>query len=108
LVLILGNLLDNSFEALSGRDLAEVHCYILQGNDLVISVEDTGPGINDVIIDRLFDWRFTTKEALNHGIGLSLVKNALKSLDGTIELETGAWGTRFLVKIPLLWKEPRA
>ena len=108
LVLILGNLLDNSFEALSGRDLAEVHCYVFQGDDLVISVEDTGPGINEVIMDRLFEWGFTTKEALNHGIGLSLVKNAIKSLDGTLELETGAWGTRFLVKIPLLGKEPRA
>ena len=107
LVLILGNLLDNAFDALSGRDLAEVHCYVFQGDDLVISVEDTGPGINDLIIDRLFEWGFTTKEALNHGIGLSLVKKAVNSLDGTIELETGTWGTRFLVKIPLLGKEPK-
>ncbi len=101
LVLILGNLLDNAFEALSGRDLAEVHCYVFQGDDLVISVEDTGPGISDVIINQLYDWGFTTKEVLNHGIGLSLVKKAIVSLKGTIEIETGAWGTRFLVKIPL-------
>ncbi len=107
LVLILGNLLDNAFDALNGRDLAEVHCYVFQGDDLVISVEDTGPGINDLIIDRLFEWGFTTKEALNHGIGLSLVKKAVNSLDGTIELETGTWGTRFLVKIPLHGKEPK-
>lgn len=101
LVLILGNLLDNSFEALSGSELAEVHCSVFQGDDLVISVEDTGPGINPLIMDRLFEWGFTTKEALNHGIGLSLVKNAVESLNGIIELETGAWGTRFMVKIPL-------
>ena len=105
LVLILGNLLDNSFEAISGRELAEVHCYVSQGEDLVISVEDTGAGIDDVIINHLFEWGFTTKEALNHGIGLSLVKNAINSLEGTLELETGAWGTRFLVKIPLVKKE---
>lgn len=107
LILILGNLLDNSFEALSSRALAEVHCYIFQGGDLIISVEDTGPGINDLIMDRLFEWGFTTKDALNHGIGLSLVKNAIKSLNGTLELETGAWGTRFLVKIPLGGQKPR-
>ena len=101
LVLILGNLLDNSFEALSSRDLAEVHCHVYQGDDLVISVEDTGPGIHAAIMDRLFDWGFTTKEAYNHGIGLSLVKHAIESLEGTIEVESGAWGTRFLVKIPL-------
>jgi len=107
LVLILGNLLDNSFEALRGRELAEIHCYVFQGDDLVISVEDTGPGISDLIMYRLFEWGFTTKETLYHGIGLCLVKNAIKSMDGTIEIETGAWGTRFLVKIPLLRKEPR-
>lgn len=104
LVLILGNLLDNSFEALSGRELAEVHCYVFQAEDLVISVEDTGEGIDDSIIGRLFEWGFTTKEMLNHGIGLSLVKNAISSLDGTIEIETGAWGTRFLITIPLVGK----
>ncbi|MHB8074416.1 ATP-binding protein [Desulfosporosinus fructosivorans] len=104
LVLILGNLLDNSFEALNGRKLAEVHCFVFQGEDLVISVEDTGAGIDDVIIDRLYEWGFTTKETLNHGIGLSLVKNAISSLNGIIEIETGAWGTRFLVRIPLAGK----
>lgn len=107
LVLILGNLLDNAFEALQNRTLAEVHCQISQGEELMISVEDTGPGLNEETTKRLFEWGFTTKETLNHGIGLSLVKHAIDSLEGTIDVESGAWGTRFLVRIPLHSNKPR-
>ncbi len=107
LVLILGNLLDNAFEAINGLDLAEVHCHIFQGDELVISVEDTGPGISAASRARLFEWGFTTKESLNHGIGLSLVLHAIESLEGTIEVETGTWGTRFLIRIPLLGNKPK-
>lgn len=107
LVLILGNLLDNAFEALRGRDLAEVHCLIFEGKELVISVEDTGIGIEEDNKDHIFEWGFSTKEALNHGIGLSLVKQAVDSLEGTLEVESGTWGTRFLIKIPLQGNELR-
>lgn len=101
LALILGNLLDNAFEALKDSDLAEAHLLIQQGPDLLISVEDTGSGISEENIQHIFEWGFSTKNSPNHGIGLSLVKNTVDSLKGTLEVESGTWGTRFLIRIPL-------
>lgn len=101
LVLILGNLLENAMEAVAGQSLREVHCYLKQEEqELVMSVEDTGPGIPSAVQERIFDWGFTTKKSPNRGIGLYLIKQTIDHARGTIEIESGAWGTTFLVRIP--------
>ncbi len=101
LVIILGNLLENALEAVNGQSLSEVHC-LLQQNDweLLLSVEDTGPGIPGPDMEAVFEWGFSTK-GNNRGIGLFLVKQAVDKNGGKIEVESGSWGTRFLVRIPL-------
>ncbi|MBC2721618.1 sensor histidine kinase [Desulfosporosinus sp.] len=100
--LILGNLLENAMEAVVGRELCEVHCRIKQEEtELIISVEDTGEGIPSENLLKVFQWGFSTKGTENRGIGLALVKQTVERLDGTIELESGNWGTRFGIKIPL-------
>ena len=102
LVIILGNLLENALEAVSGRALNEVHCLLQQNTgELVLSVEDTGPGINAGAMTKIFEWGFSTKGHNNRGIGLFLVEQAVDKAGGKIEVESGSWGTRFLVRIPL-------
>lgn len=103
LVIILGNLLENSLEAVAGQQLKEVYCLIKQESDtLIISIEDTGPGIPDEIRTEIFQWGFTTKGKTpgNRGIGLYLVKQAVDSAHGDIGVESGNWGTRFYLSIP--------
>lgn len=102
LTIILGNLLENAMEAVVGSELCEVHCRIIQEQtELVLSVEDTGVGISPENQLKIYQWGFSTKGTENRGIGLSLVKQTVDLLGGTVELESGKWGTRFGVKIPL-------
>lgn len=102
LTIIIGNLLENAMEAVVGSPLCEVHCRIKQEQtELVLSVEDTGVGITPENLSRIYLRGFSTKGTENRGIGLSLVKQTVEKLGGTIELESGRWGTRFGVKIPL-------
>lgn len=101
LVLILGNLLENAMESVAGQSLREIHCYLKQADhELVVSIEDTGTGIPPSVQEHIFEWGFTTKKTPNRGIGLYLVKQTIDNAGGTIEIESGSWGTRFLVQIP--------
>jgi two-component system sensor histidine kinase DctS len=89
-------------EAVVGKELCEVHCRIKQEDTvLIFSVEDTGGGIPPEDQMKVFQWGFSTKGTGNRGIGLPLVKQTIERLGGTIELESGNWGTRFGVRLPL-------
>jgi len=73
-----------------------------------IVVSDTGPGIPDDIIERIFDPYFTTKRMESGtGLGLSVVHGIIKSHAGAIKVysETGQ-GTAFNVYLPLFVERP--
>lgn len=103
LVVILGNLLENALEAVADRPVKEVSCLVKQEpNELVLSVEDTGPGIPPEREAEVFQWGYTTKgKGGTRGLGLYIVKRAVESAKGQIQLESGSWGTRFLIRIPM-------
>ncbi len=102
LIIIVGNLLENALEAVIDRPLQEVHCFIQQTvHELRISIEDTGPGIPSNLQQKIFDWGFTTKGLDNHGLGLHLVQQAIERTGGMLDVESGDWGTRFFIRLPL-------
>jgi signal transduction histidine kinase len=74
------------------------------GDDVVISVSDTGCGIPDEIAGRIFDPFFTTKEVgRGTGQGLALARTMVVERHGgtlTFETEPGA-GTTFHVRLPI-------
>lgn len=76
LVTVIGNLLDNSFEAV--RELGEngeVRLFLTDlGLDLIIEVEDTGPGIAPEVAESLFEKGMTTHGGTGRGMGLYLVR----------------------------------
>ena len=103
LVCIVGNLIENAFEALreSLQSLKEVYVKIFpRRHHLMIIIKDNGPGVPKEVKKRIFERGFTTKEGSNKGIGLSLVKQCVDNLRGTIRLHSDQQ-TIFLVKIPL-------
>jgi signal transduction histidine kinase len=73
------------------------------GRDLVIVVEDTGPGIQEDRLARIFDPMFSTSRE-GSGLGLPIVKRIVESHKGSIDVTSaygsGATGTRFLISIP--------
>lgn len=108
LVTILGNLLDNAMEAVLGnRENKHVSLLLTDlGQDLILEIEDNGPGIPAEISDQIFHVGFSTKKAEKRGIGLALVKRAVEGLGGMIEHHPGqAGGTRFFVAIPKIRRD---
>ena len=94
--------MDNAFDAVSYTqekhiDLS-VHC---EDDALVITVADTGRGINEEHLPEIFKKGFSTKGA-GRGIGLYMLLLTLDELDGSIEVDSHAGqGTSFTVHIPL-------
>ncbi|SDK90931.1 two-component system, CitB family, sensor histidine kinase DcuS [Maridesulfovibrio ferrireducens] len=104
IVTIVGNLLDNAFEAVLGCD--KVDCKVQLsftdlGNDIVFEVEDSGPGIPPDQIDHIFEKGISSKGTGRRGLGLYLVKQRLDELGGFVSVSSdGSEGTLFSVIIP--------
>jgi sensor histidine kinase regulating citrate/malate metabolism len=103
LITIIGNLLQNSIEALKEDQHADKYVSILIKHDsdqVLIHVQDNGPGIPTALSQLIFNSGFTTKEESgNRGYGLYLVKRHVQNLDGRLSTCTHN-GTHFSVSIP--------
>ncbi|TLS38543.1 ATP-binding protein [Pseudalkalibacillus caeni] len=102
LVIILGNLLDNAMEAVLNSDEKQVHLFMTDiGNDLIFEVEDSGTGIQDQDVSRIFERGFSRKKGHDRGIGLHLVQRSVEDLGGYVTVsESRFGGAAFTVVIP--------
>jgi two-component system, CitB family, sensor kinase len=105
LVTVIGNLINNAFEAVKENEKQEkcVSLFLTDlGKELIIEVEDNGIGMNPDMSEQIFQAGFTTKNTSNNaGIGLSLVQKALNDIGGTITFSSNAGeGSIFTVAIP--------
>lgn len=98
---ILVNLLQNAREALGekgGRIF--VGARRLSENLLEISIADSGPGIPDDKLERVFEAHYTTKEK-GTGLGLAIVKHNAELYAGTVRAESKLGkGARFVLVFP--------
>ena len=109
LVTVLGNLIENALDAMSGQSEGEVGLLLhYQNGWLSGEVSDDGPGIPPANIDAIFNKRFSTKGE-NRGVGLFLASQQLRELGGTlaVESEPGVF-TQFFVHLPWDSKRKRA
>jgi DNA-binding response OmpR family regulator len=105
---IVANLLSNAFKYTPENESVELKAEISSDNNLLkIWVTDSGPGIPEDMQENIFDRFFRLRgEKLNRipgsGIGLSLVKELIRLLQGTIEvISDGISGSSFYVVLPL-------
>ncbi len=101
---ILGNLIDNAFEATIANPNSNkiVHVLICNANDeILIEVSDTGTGINPTIQEKIYNKGYTTKQINGHGIGLYLTKMFVTQVGGDIMHHSNKpFGTIFTVYLP--------
>ncbi|HEY2366014.1 MAG TPA: ATP-binding protein [Polyangiaceae bacterium] len=97
------NLVVNALEAMKDGGVLTVRAAAAKegdGDRIVLSVEDTGPGIPAEVRAQVFDPFFTTKEA-GTGLGLSIVRKIVDQHAGDVRLESEVGkGTTVRVWIP--------
>ncbi|GAB2489953.1 sensor histidine kinase [Luteococcus sediminum] len=101
-VTVVGNLLDNAFEATRGQAVRRVEAFIESTtHSFLFEVEDSGPGIADELRDRIFERGWTSKaDDQGHGLGLALVSQVVTRHGGRISCgSSGLGGALFSVEI---------
>lgn len=101
---ILENLLANAFQYTEPGGLVSLHVFRDNGG-LQMTVTDQGIGISATDQDRVFDPFYRGQNVGSRrgmGLGLSIVRDALLQLEGTITMVSAIGkGTTFAVEIPL-------
>jgi signal transduction histidine kinase len=70
------------------------------GGEVIVSIEDNGPGIPDEVLPRIFEPFFTTKvKGEGTGLGLGIVKRIVEKHKGRIEVESRPGRTCFSVHL---------
>ncbi|WP_252314708.1 sensor histidine kinase [Sinobaca sp. H24] len=102
LLTVIGNLIENAFDALAGQPDPAVWIHFHDaGDNIIIEVEDNGPGISEDVADSLFEKGITTRQEKGRGIGLHLCHIQVKEAGGFIYVEEGEYGGAcFIAVIP--------
>jgi len=106
LAVVIRNVVDNALRHTPEGGRVDVHMYA-EGTNAVLRVEDTGPGISEPDLARVFEpfYRGRHNEGGGTGLGLSIVGRIVQSLSGSVLLENirapNGSGLRVAITIPL-------
>lgn len=112
---VLDNLLINAREAMNGQGTVTLELKnvtltrkrrscLPSGRYVQLRVIDQGPGVPDLLIDRIFDPYFTTK-ASGSGLGLATSYAVIRQHEGLLEVEKGLpRGACFTITLPVAEK----
>lgn len=90
------NLITNAIEVIESK--GQIDIRLIDKNDYVlIEIEDSGPGIPENILPKIFEPLFTTKQT-GIGLGLPSCKNMTEQHGGIITVKTNP--TVFTIKLP--------
>ena len=91
LIIVVGNLIDNSLEAYGNQDIDDkkISVSIIETElEIIVKVKDNAGGIDNKVLDTMFNRGVSTKTGGNRGTGLSLVKQIVKLYNGSRKVET--------------------
>jgi signal transduction histidine kinase len=96
LEIVFVNLMNNAIEAMDKFGTITINSSETK-DSVIIEVEDSGPGIDDSNLEKIFEPLFTTK-ATGTGLGLASCKNIIERHRGTITVKNNP--TTFTIKLP--------
>jgi signal transduction histidine kinase len=98
------NLMMNAIEAMSSSKadtrVLELKTAPKNGNEILVTVADTGPGIATENLGKIFDEFYTTKPH-GMGMGLSICRSIIESHGGRLWASPGDNGLVFYVSLPM-------
>jgi len=108
LVQVWTNILKNALEAMMAAGTPTrrptIHLRSMATAEaVVVTIEDTGPGIAPDVLPRIFEPSFTTKKqglSFGLGLGLSIVERLVSEHGGDVEAANHAAGARFIIRLP--------
>lgn len=102
IVLVLGNLIDNSLEAYATSDLEDrkVVVDLFEDEDSIhLTVIDHAGGIDSTIRDRMFERGVSTKNGQSRGTGLSLVNEIVNLYRGEVQVDSTKAETKIEIEL---------
>ena len=101
---IFSNLFKNATDAMDNCETKKI-CVetFFEGNVLQIHISDTGTGIKEDDLHKIFSTDFTTKApGKGTGLGLPITKQMVEAYKGELKVESVfGQGTKFLIEIPV-------
>lgn len=95
---VLTNLLSNAYDAMDAGTVT-IRARPERGS-VVLSVGDTGPGMEKAVRERIFEPFFTTRHR-GTGLGLAIVRRLVEEHGGTVEVDsTPGQGSTFVLRLP--------
>jgi len=96
LEVVFNNLITNALHAIDENGEITIKTTTTK-DDIIIEFEDTGPGIAEKDLDKVFEPLFTTKE-YGTGLGLASCKNIIERHRGEINVTNNP--TKFIIRLP--------
>ncbi|WP_291722791.1 PAS domain S-box protein [Bernardetia sp.] len=102
LVQVWTNIIHNALQAMNHKGRLFIQSSV-QGNNVLVAIQDTGGGIPKEVQGKIFDAFFTTKAAgQGSGLGLDITKKIIEKHNGRIWFASlEGVGTTFFIEIPL-------
>ena len=99
---VLVSIVRNAIEALSSAknetSIIEISAF-KRGGNVVIDIADNGPGIDEELVSQIFSPYYTTKKN-GLGIGLSISKNLVLEMGGTMTATNNMIGLSIVIELP--------
>jgi two-component system, NtrC family, C4-dicarboxylate transport sensor histidine kinase DctB len=96
---VLINLFQNALEAMEGTTNARLDVSVEEmGQNVLVHIEDNGPGIAPDILQSLFT-PFNTSKEKGLGLGLVIAKDIVSDYGGSIEVESSIEGTTVTIQL---------
>jgi PAS domain S-box-containing protein len=97
---VLTNLLLNAIDAMPQGGTV-IFRALLQAENVILEVSDSGVGMSKDLAERIFDPFFTTKGIGNSGLGLSVSWSLISRYGGDVQVKSKPGkGTTFIIKLP--------